>query len=152
LPSWSEVERAAPAFTERVKHIFDGRRHKVMATLRKDGSPRISGIELQFVDGEVTLGMMPGSLKLADVTRDPRVAIHCSSDDPPHDAPHHWEGDAKMSGRLVTTGPLGPEGPQGTGFRLDIDEVVLTRVETNPDLLVVEAWHPARGLETRKRR
>ncbi len=26
-------------------------------------------------DGEVTLGMMPGSMKLLDVRRDPRVAL-----------------------------------------------------------------------------
>lgn len=151
MAKWSDVVLAAPEFAERVKHIFDGRRHKVMATLRADGAPRISGIEVQFVDGDATVGMMPGSRKLADVSRDPRVAIHCASDDPRQDAPHLWEGDAKMSGRLVSTGPLGPGGPEGTGFRLEIEEVVLTRVETNPDLLVVEAWHPDRGLEIRKR-
>ncbi|MFN2462717.1 MAG: pyridoxamine 5'-phosphate oxidase family protein [Candidatus Dormibacteria bacterium] len=151
MSAWSEVERDAPEFARRVQKIFDGRRHKVIATLRRDGSPRISGIELQFVDGEATLGMMPGSLKLADVKRDPRVAIHGASDDPPPGAPHQWQGDVKVSGRLVSTGPLSGVGPPGEGFRLDIGEVVYTTVETNPDLLVIAAWHPGRGVQTSKR-
>jgi hypothetical protein len=36
--------------------VFDLRRHKTLATLRQDGSPRISGIELEFVDGDVVMG------------------------------------------------------------------------------------------------
>jgi hypothetical protein len=36
-----------------------------------------AGTELEFADGEVTFGMMGGSVKLADVRRDSRIAIHC---------------------------------------------------------------------------
>jgi hypothetical protein len=49
---WSDVEQSSPELAERVRQIFDGRRHKIMATLRRDGSPRVSGIETQFVDGD----------------------------------------------------------------------------------------------------
>jgi hypothetical protein len=37
-------------------------------------------------------------------------------------------------------------------FRVDIGEVVLTRVGQPPDHLVIESWHPDRGLEQRERR
>jgi hypothetical protein len=40
-----------------------------LATLRRDGSPRISGTEVEFTDGQVWLGMMPGSLKALDLRR-----------------------------------------------------------------------------------
>jgi hypothetical protein len=36
-------------------------------------------------------------------------------------------------------------------FRLDLTEVVLTHVETGPDVLVVESWHPGRGYEVVRR-
>jgi hypothetical protein len=57
--------------------------NKTIATLRKDGSPRLSGSELEFDDGEVTFGMMGGSMKLLDVRRDPRIAVHSPTVEPP---------------------------------------------------------------------
>ncbi len=45
-----------------------------MATLRSDNSPRTSANEVTFTNTDITLGMMPGSVKLLDVRRDPRVA------------------------------------------------------------------------------
>src|SRR2546429_4283378 len=45
--------------------------------------PRISGIEVEFAEGEIFLGLMPGSRKLYDLERDPRLALHSPTDDPP---------------------------------------------------------------------
>ncbi len=83
MASWAEFASAAPALASRVRQRFDVRKHKTLATLRKDGSPRISGIEVEFADGELFLGMMPGSLKLYDLERDPRLALHSPTEDPP---------------------------------------------------------------------
>jgi hypothetical protein len=58
MASWSDVSLAAPAFAAAVRAILDAHKHKTLATLRKDGSPRISGIEVDFVDGELWLGAM----------------------------------------------------------------------------------------------
>src|SRR5262245_20572123 len=98
MASWSEVEAAAPELAARARTAFDAHRHKVLATLRRDGSPRLSGIEAGFVDGELLLGMMPGSRKALDLRRDPRLALHSASVDPPDD-PTTWPGDAKLAGR-----------------------------------------------------
>ena len=76
MASWAEFASAEPALASRVRQRFDIRKHKTPATLRKDGSPRISGIEVEFADGELFLGMMPGSRKLDDLERDPRLALH----------------------------------------------------------------------------
>ena len=133
MASWSEFEQDAPDFAGRVRALFDSGTNKTLATLRADGSPRISGSELQITDGRVTLGMMGGSVKLADVRRDPRVAIHSPTVEPPGD-PEQWAGEAKLSGALNET---------SDGFDLDITEAVLTRVGGGK--LVVESWHPARG-------
>jgi hypothetical protein len=43
-------------FAARVRRCFEAGTSKTIATLRRDGAPRISGSELAFTDGEVTLG------------------------------------------------------------------------------------------------
>jgi hypothetical protein len=152
MASWAQIVAAEPEFAAAVRGIFDARKHKTMATLRKDGSPRISGMERQFEDGELWLGMMAGSLKAADVQRDPRVAIHAASDDPPPDNQSAWLGDAKLAGRALDAGPLTGEGqPPGQRFHLDITEVVLTRLGDPADHLLIESWHEGRGLSRVKR-
>jgi hypothetical protein len=47
----------------------------LLATLRADGSPRVSGLEPLFALGELWFGMMPESRKALDLLRDPRFAI-----------------------------------------------------------------------------
>src|SRR5215208_6427294 len=101
MANWSEVEAAAPELAARARATLDAHKHKVLATLRRDGSPRLSGIEATIVDGELWLGMMPGSRKALDLRRDPRLALHSASVDPPSDDPSAWPGDAKLSGRAV---------------------------------------------------
>ncbi|MDQ3955985.1 MAG: pyridoxamine 5'-phosphate oxidase family protein [Actinomycetota bacterium] len=149
MARWSEIEEAEPDFARRVRELFDARVHKTMATLRRDGSPRISGIEVQFEDGEVWIGMMPGSVKARDVLRDPRLALHSTSEDPPPDAPDAWAGDAKLSGTAEEV--TQPPDAQGHRFRVDIKEVVLTRVGTPADHLLIESWHDGRGWRAVKR-
>lgn len=150
--TWAAVVAAEPDFAGRVRRVFDLRRHKTLATLRRDGSPRISGIELEFVDGDVVMGMMSGSVKAADVRRDSRMVVHAASDDPPTQDPGAWRGDAKIAGRAVEVPAGEPWGQPSNRFRIEISEVVLTRVGQPADHLVIESWHPGRGLERRTRR
>jgi len=49
--------------------LFEARTHKTIATLRADGAPRISGIECEFVDGELQFGSMIGARAGADLRR-----------------------------------------------------------------------------------
>ena len=41
---WQEIVESSPELAEAVRSSFDGGVHKTIATLRHDGSPRISGI------------------------------------------------------------------------------------------------------------
>jgi hypothetical protein len=149
--SWADVVADVPEFAEHVRHILVGRRHHTLATLRKDGSPRVSGIELSFVDGELTLGMMPGSRKLLDVRRDARVAIHGISEDPPLDNHSAWPGDVKIAGRLVNIQTEQDPANPADGFRVEISELAWTRVGTTADHLVIESWRPEMGFQSRRR-
>ena len=151
MASWADFEKAEPEFAERVRRLFDSGRHKTMATLRKDGSPRISGIEVEFGDGEMILGVMPMSVKGADLRRDSRLALHSPSPDPPKGSPSDWTGDAKIRGRAVELSePVRPE-PVAGWFRVDLQEVVVTSVGRPADHLVIESWHPDRGLRRQQR-
>jgi hypothetical protein len=164
MASWAQLEEAEPEFAGRVRGLFEAGRHKTLATLRRDGAPRISGIEATFADGELWLGMMPRSRKGQDLRRDARMALHSPSLDPPDD-PTAWGGDAKVSGHAFeeadearrrafrqAAGGDGQEPPGGFElFRVDIDEVVRTSVGDPPDHLVIELWRPAAGLRAMRR-
>jgi hypothetical protein len=145
MATWREVEIAEPGFATRVRKIFDAHKHKTVATLRSDGSPRISGIEAQFADGELTFGSMPGARKGADLRRDPRFALHSASVDPPEGSEAAWSGDAKIAGRAFHAGDVDGDMP-GDLFRAEIDEVVLTGLNEAASMLVIETWTPVRGL------
>ena len=145
MTAWQDVEQAEQGFAQRVQDLFDAHRHKTIATLRADGSPRISGIEASFKDGELIFGSMSKARKGADLRRDPRFALHSATVDPVEGSEAQWPGEAKISGRAIYAGPT-TEGPNGDLFYADIAEVVHTHVNEAATMLVVEWWTPAHGL------
>lgn len=161
VTSWDTVVTAAPDLAEKVRDCFDAHTHKTMATLRRDGWPRISGIEAQFKDGELWVGMMPASRKAADVLRDERVALHSGSPDPDDQGEATaWRGDAKIAGRAVqVTDPellaaYGEDVPEGEAlfFHIDITEVVHNSLGGDPpDHMVIDFWTPTKGRRQAKR-
>lgn len=156
MAAWNEVEREAPELSGLARELLEAHRHLTLATLRKDGSPRISGTEIIMADGQVWLGSMPGAMKARDLQRDPRYAVHSGSSDP--DA--GWKGDAKFAGRAEEieddarkkeiVGGQAPPGPLHL-FRCDITELVVVRLGDPADHLVIESWHEGRGLSSLRR-
>ena len=144
MPSWSEFEKEAPELAARVRERFDAHGHKTMATLRRDGSPRISGTETQFEEGELWIGSMPNALKARDLQRDPRFALHSASEDP-----DVWTGDAKVAGTAEEV--ESPHGPGSHRFRLDLREVSTVELDDERKHLVITVWTPERGVRTMKR-
>jgi len=149
VATWGDFSRSEPEFAKLVKARFDSHKHKMLATLRKDGSPRISGIDAT-------------SLKALDLRRDPRLALHSASLDA--EMP---DGDAKLAGRATehtddgtknsfaaavkdASGEDMPPGPFHL-FSIDIEEAVLIRVGDPADHLVIETWREGQGLKRIKR-
>jgi Pyridoxamine 5'-phosphate oxidase len=153
MARFADLEIEEPEFAARVRARFEAHRHKFLATLRADGSPRISGIEMSFVGGEPWIAGMRRSAKFADLRADPRFALHSGSPEP--DA---FEADAKFSGRAVeVTDPTElqsfgveagmPPGPMDFElFRVDLDQVVLVHLNDEKNALVIASWRPGRGL------
>ena len=150
MTAWRDFEEAEPEFAQRVRALFDAHRHKTIATVRADGSPRISGIETAFEDGDLVFGSMPNARKGADLRRDPRFALHSATVDPVEGAEAQWPGEAKISGRAIAAGSI-TDGPEGESFHADIAEVVHTHLDEKAAMLVIEWWTPARGLRRAER-
>ncbi|MEU2072751.1 pyridoxamine 5'-phosphate oxidase family protein [Streptomyces sp. NPDC013489] len=152
--TWSAFEAVEPAFAETVRERFGQYTHHALATVRADGSPRLSGIEVGFRFGELWLGMMPGSRKARDLRRDPRLSLLANLGE----GTGMGGGDVRVAGRAVeVTDPetvaryvadAGEPQPFHL-FRVDPTEVVRTWVDG--DELVVRTWSPGRPARTFRR-
>ncbi|WP_283134438.1 pyridoxamine 5'-phosphate oxidase family protein [Rhizohabitans arisaemae] len=154
MASWREIAEQVPELAGTVRRLLEVRVHQTLATLRADGSPRISGIETTFKGGEVWIGTMPGTRIAADLRRDPRLAIHGPTENPDEGDFAAWPGDAKLAGRAVevddprvAAGFAPKPGQPLRLFRIDVAEIVHTKVGDPVDHLVVESWHEGRGAE-----
>lgn len=151
MATWQQFEEEAPELAAQVRRRFEAQKTHVLATLRRDGSPRVSGSEVEFRGDDLTIGSMLGAVKARDLQRDGRCAIHA----------HPSDGDAKIAGvavevtdaaekAAVTTGEEPPGGFHA--FRLDLTEAVLTTVDPDEQMLVVQLWRPGRGVTVTRRR
>jgi len=154
MPSWSDFEAAAPDLAREVRERLEAHKHKMLATLRADGSPRISGTESLLAEGELWIGSMWQARKARDLQRDPRFALHGGSEDPPA-----WTGDAKVAGvaeeitdpeRVRALNGEAAAGPSHL-FRLDLHEVSAVRLDPSGKALVIDVWTPGEGVRTMTR-
>ncbi|MFI6223521.1 pyridoxamine 5'-phosphate oxidase family protein [Nocardia salmonicida] len=97
MTTWSQFTEEAPS----VAALFL-RRHQatgklcMLATLRADGSPRISPIEPMVFEGMLVLAGMPNTRKFDDLARDPRFCLHTATVDT-----MVADGDAKLFGTVT---------------------------------------------------
>jgi hypothetical protein len=132
---WSDFEAAEPELATRARALLEAQKHLTIATLRRDGSPRISGIECVIEDGELWFGSMTDAVKARDLLRDPRFALHCGTGDSAvwESDPALWPGDAKLSGRAWMA--------SDSRFRADIAEVATVRLGGDPpDHMLIDFW------------
>lgn len=153
--NWAAFTAAEPGLARTVEERFGAFTHHVLATLRKDGSPRTTGLEVRFLDGELWLGMMPDSVKALDLRRDPRFALQAN----PGEGTGMGGGDVRIAGRAVEVEDpavkaayrkeVEPPEPFHL-FRTELTEVVRTYVE-DETYLVVQVWKPGEPVRALKR-
>ena len=167
MTSWNDVVAAAPDLAGRAQAIMASTTNCVLGTLRADGSPRLSGIDPFFLEGELYIGSMPRSRKGADMARDPRIALHAipwESRKVKEGAPDPGIGDAKVAGRAVRLedpaevrrifeayfADLAYDTPdEGDLYRVDVESVVVVSVE-DPEL-VIDRWTASGGVQQVRR-
>jgi hypothetical protein len=153
--NWAAFATAEPDFAQRVEERFGAFTHHTLATLRTDGSPRTSGLEVRFLNGELWLGMMPDSRKALDLLRDARFALQAN----PGEGQSMGGGDVRISGRAIEVVDAGTKAGYGEEveppepfhlFRTVLTEVVRTYVEDDK-YLVVQVWKPGEPVRTIRR-
>ncbi|TDC51471.1 pyridoxamine 5'-phosphate oxidase family protein [Jiangella ureilytica] len=154
MATWRQFEDEAPELAEVARDRLTATLHHVLATLRADGSPRVSGTEVAFEGEHLTLGSMPGALKARDLQRDPRYSLHSNPGDGSMTTP-----DLKVSGRAVEV--VGaeyeayrsahaaqlPPGPFHL-FRLGLDDVVLAGLNDARTGMEIRLWRPGQPVRT----
>ena len=151
-----QIEAEAPELAVRARELFDANKHKTLATLRRDGSPRISGSEIIFARARCGSGACRGPSR-----RWTSCAIRASRSTAPRDPARTGRATRRSLGgsrRSTTRGEQAvvkgeaPPGPMHL-FRAELTELVVTGLGGDPpDHLVIESWHEGRGVERRERR
>jgi hypothetical protein len=152
---WHELADRQPRLVEvaRARLLEPG--VVLVATVRKDGTPRLSPVEPFVLDGDLLLSMLWGSFKARDLQRDPRVLVHSIVT-----GREGAEGELKLRGSAVeerdpsrqrryadaVSVSLGwqPEPGRFHLFSLDISDVTFIRYDEPTGDQFVATWPPAR--------
>ncbi|MGB6057227.1 MAG: hypothetical protein WBF71_03115 [Microthrixaceae bacterium] len=155
MMSWAAFALDAPELAPLVRARFEWTKHHVMATLRRDGSPRVSGTEVEFWRDDLFIGSMWHAMKVLDLQRDGRFAIHSNPG-----GPEMIGGDSKLVG--VATEVVGDEHVEFQAeldpptpfqlFRLNLSEVVHTSMNEAGDGIQIQLWKPGMGVTSVERR
>ena len=157
---WQDLQDQQPRLGALAHDRLVGPGVLLVATVRRDGTPRLSPVEPFVLDGDLWLSMLLGSLKAADLLRDPRVLVHSIVT-----GPDGGEGEMKVRGTAVDVPdsarqrryadavaavlPWAPEVGRFHLFTVDVDDVTYVRYDSASGDQFVVRW-PA-GSETVRR-
>jgi hypothetical protein len=159
--SFSQLEASAPELAAHLRERHTTTGLAILGTVRADGSPRVSPIEVTFHDGHLYIGMMPGSRKAVDVGRDPRVSMLTPVADK-----DDLSGEGKLFGVLRPVDD--PDqiaavfGAAVDGSDYDVEDLAGSPVfellvsgaawqHVEGDTFVTESWDPVHGVRHRRR-
>lgn len=153
---WSEVQSSQPRLAEVGRRRLIEPGVVLVATIRRDGTPRMSPVEPFVMDGAFWLSMMWQSTKAKDLQRDPRILVHnvITSPDGGPDGEFKLRGTARTEDDRevqrryaeAVAASLGwnPEPGRFHLFELDIDEVTFISYDTATGDQQVAMWPPGR--------
>ena len=155
--NWRELETAAPAIARLGRERLDETSVALLATIRDDGSPRISPVEPCFARGHLIFGSMAWSPKTRELSRDPRCVLHSAIT-----GPDRGEGELKLYGRATAADEqVGKSCRDGwwiaapdaaVVFDLDIEEAAFVTWDLQRGWMRTRRWSPQLGYgETRRR-
>jgi Pyridoxamine 5'-phosphate oxidase len=155
--TWRELELAAPDIAKPGKTRLDETRVALLATLRKDGSPRISPIEPFFAEGHLLFGAMAWTLKAGDLDRDPRCTLHSAIT-----GPNEGEPELKLYGRAIEADEdlraasasgwwIDQPHTAARVFALSIEDAAFVIWDLEGGEMTVRRWSPKTGLKTSRR-
>lgn len=168
MATWKEFAREAPEMAGLAERRLVATGLMLLATLRRDGFPRISPVEpvlagdrLVLHDDRLWLGMMVDSTKSRDLKRDGRCGLHTATADK-----QVSQGDVKLWGTATsvtdhtTLARFSDDIFESVGFRFevgsfdafDIDLLGASSVEVADDVMYVKTWKPGKGVNVSEKR
>ncbi len=144
---WEDLSENAPRLAEVAHDRLIKPGVLLVATIRRDGTPRLSPVEPLVFEGDLWLSMMWQSHKAIDLLRDDRILVH--SINTTRDGS---EGEVKLRGRAVAVddrdvragycdavSALGwrPEEPWFHLFRIRVEDLTLIRYAQSGDQQVL---------------
>jgi hypothetical protein len=90
---WELIQTEFSVLAAYVERRFAAHEHHVLATVRSDGRPRVSGTNVMFTNGAMWIGMMPTALRAADLLNSPYCALHSA---PLNEKLPRGEGDVRI--------------------------------------------------------
>jgi hypothetical protein len=157
---WEEFKHQAPEMAALGEERFERTGVVLLGTLKKDGWPRISPVEVLITDGHLFMGMIWRSRKALDLLRDARCAVHNAIT-----SREGTDGEFKLYGRAIEIRDLDvrrrygdalyakigwkPDEPEFHLFSLDIESASFT--EFRDGELIATRWMPGGGMEVVKR-
>jgi hypothetical protein len=145
---WHDLGESAPRLAERARERLVDPGVLLVATARRDGTPRLSAVEPLVLDGDLWLSMLWQSRKASDLQRDDRVLLHSIVTSRDGAA-----GEVKLRGRAEAVEDLDvrarycdaiaglglgwrPDEPWFHLFRIDIEDLTLIRYAESGDQYV----------------
>jgi hypothetical protein len=168
MATWTEFAQEAPEIAELAERRLVATGLMMLATLRRDGFPRISPVEpvlagdrLVLHDGKLWLGMMVDSTKSRDLRRDGRCSLHTATADK-----QASQGDVKLWGIAAavndhdTLARFSDAIFESVGFRFDVgsfdafdvDLLGASSVSVADDVMYVKTWKPGKGVRVAEKR
>jgi hypothetical protein len=168
MATWTEFSAEAPEIADLAERRLGATGLMMLATLRRDGFPRISPVEpvlagdrLVLHDGRLWMGMMPGSTKSRDLRRDGRFGLHTATADK-----NVSEGDVKLWGVATavtdhdTLARFSDDIYASVGYRFEVgqfdafdtDLLGASSVAVRDDALFVTTWRPGQGVTVVEKR
>ena len=164
MATWTSFADEAPEIATLAEQRIAASGLLIMATVRRDGFPRISPVEptladdrLVLHDDKLWLGMMPGAAKSLDLQRDGRLGLHTATADK-----MVTEGDVKMWGTATQISDratlekmaddifvsVGHRFEVGTfdAFDIDLLGASAVTVDTEAEVMLVRTWRPGAGV------
>lgn len=151
---WAQIQSEQPRLAEIGRRRLIESGVVLVATIRRDGTPRISPVEPFVLDGQLWLSMMWHSTKAADLIRDPRILVHSVI------TSRDGEGEYKIRGTArpetdtavqhryaeAVAEHLGwrPEPGRSHLFAVDIEQISYLRYVDDTGDQFVAMWPPAR--------
>ncbi len=156
MVAWAEFAESSPELASLGRERLERFGFVFVATVRRDGGPRVNPVEAYIVQGHLAVNMMWRSLKALDLLRDPRLFVHTPIVDRLGSP-----GEFKLRGRAIQVDDRSLRGaivaafeaaiewtpPERSHFfTVDIESAAFVTYESDGTQRV-KRWHAARGVD-----